>query len=236
MSATSTRTHYAHALTDNTIVIFTSDHGDYAADYGLQRKGVGLPECLVRVPLSFCGPGIRPHPSPRDEFVSLVDIMPTLCEATGAEIPYGVQGRSLWPLLTGQSDGGEEFRSIYVELGFGGLPYDEHERPPLHFPYDGPEFDELNSVTQSGNLKMVRMGRWKLLFDMQGHGELYDLERDPGELHDLFGDLTYRAVRCEMVEELLRWTIRTEDPLPTAAYVPKRAPHNWYMIHRETEA
>ncbi len=224
-----------HGLADDTIFIFTSDHGDYAADYGLQRKGVGLPESLVRVPLFFRGPGIMPSPGPRGEFVSLVDIMPTLCAAIGAESPYGVQGRSLWPLLTGQADGGDEFRSMYAELGFGSLHYGEHERPPLHFPYDDVEFDELNSVTQSGNLKMVRMGRWKLLFDMQGRGEMYDLEHDPGELRDLFDDPAHRAVRAELVEELLRWTIRTEDPLPSAAYLPKRPPHNWYTLGRERE-
>lgn len=218
----------ARDLLDNTILIFTSDHGDYAADYGLQRKGVGLPECLVRVPLFVCGPGIRQNDTPRDDFVSLVDIMPTLCEATGAEIPYGVQGRSLWPMLMGAPYPPAEFRSIYAELGFGGLHYGEHERPPLHYPYEGSEFDELNSVTQSGNLKMARMGRWKLLFDMLGHGELYDIQDDPGELHDLFGDPAYRDVRMELLEELLKWTIRTEDDLPSAAYTAKRAPRNWY--------
>jgi len=224
-----------HGMLDNTIVIFTSDHGDYAADYGLQRKGVGLPECLVRVPLFFCGPGIIETPVPRTDFVSLVDIMPTLCEATGVPIPYGVQGRSLWPMLTGQAYPKEEFHSIYAELGFGGLHYGEHERPPLHFPYDGTVFDELNSVTQSGNMKMVRMGQWKLTFDMLGQGELYDVEHDSGELHNLFDDLAYRDVRVQLVEELLRWTIRTEDDLPSANYVPKRAPRNWYALGATTD-
>ena len=149
----------ALGLRDNTLFIFTSVLGYYAGDYGLQRKGVELPECLVRVPLLFAGPGVAANDAPRDDFVSLVDLMPTLCEMVGAQIPYGVQGRSLWPLLTGQEYPRDEFRSIYAEAGFGGLPYDEDERPPLHFPYEGPRLDELNSVTQSGNLKMVRKGR-----------------------------------------------------------------------------
>src|SRR5207245_1930039 len=101
----------------------------YAGDYGLQRKGVGLPECLVRIPLLFRGPGIPPQAALREEFVSLVDLMPTLCEMLGAEIPYGVQGRSLWPLLTGQAYPAAEFRSIYAEAGFGGLPYGEGGTP-----------------------------------------------------------------------------------------------------------
>ena len=211
-------------LQDDTLFIFTSDHGDYAGDYGLQRKGVGLPECLVRVPLLFAGPGVQ-NGALRDEFVSLIDVMPTLCEMTGSEIPYGVQGRSLWPLLSGGKYLPHDFRSIYAELGFGGEFYGEDERPPLHFDYDGPSCDELNSVTQSGKLKMVRMGRWKLLFDHTGHGELYDVEADPVELNDLYNNPDYRDMRLQMIEELLKWTIRSEDDLPQGNYVPKRAAH-----------
>jgi arylsulfatase A-like enzyme len=117
----------------------------------------------------------------------------------------------------------DAFRSIYAEHGFGGLPYDEDERPPLHFAYDGPTFDELNSVTQSGNLKMVRKGRWKLLFDNTGRGELFDLEADPAELTNLWNDSVCRDMRQELVEELLLWTVRTEDDLPGGAYTPKCA-------------
>ncbi len=215
-------------LLQDTIIIFTSDHGDYAGDYGLQRKGVGMPECLIRVPLLFMGPGIVAESSLRDDFVSLVDIMPTLLEVLGEEIPYGVQGRSLWPMLTGGGYPKEEFRSIYAELGFGGLHYVETDTPELHFPSDKPYFDELNCVTQSGNAKMVRMGKWKLVFDMMGRGQLYDVDSDPGELDNLFEDPSLREVRLEMVEELLTWTIRTEDDLPGGAYIPKRAERNWY--------
>ena len=217
----------AEGLRDNTLLIFCSDHGDYAGDYGLQRKGAGLPECLIRVPLIVNGPDVRPGITV-DDLVSLVDVMPTICELLGSEIPFGVQGRSLWPMLTGDPYPTGEFASVFAELGFGGLPWGEDERPPLHFPYDGSSFDELNSVTQSGNLKMVRTGRWKLLFDVLGRGELYNLETDPGELRDLWDDPHHRDVRQQMVELLLRWTIRAQDDLPLAAYTPKRLPHNWH--------
>lgn len=214
-------------LRENTLIVFASDHGDYAGDYGLQRKGVGLPECLVRVPFLFHGPGIVPRRFAQ-ECVSLVDLMPTLCEMIGAQIPFGVQGRSLWPLLTGRDYPREEFRSVYAEVGFGGLFYGEDERPPLHFPYEGPTFDELNSVTQSGNLKMVRMGEWKMTFDLEGDGALYHLTTDPAEQADRWDDPACRDVRQQMTEELLRWSIRTEDDLPGGRYVPKRSPHNWH--------
>ena len=223
----------AEGIRDNTLLIFLADHGDYAGDYGLQRKGVGMPSASVRVPLIMAGSGITTHPSARTDFVSLVDLFPTLCEMLGVEIPFGVQGRSLWPMLTGGDYPAEEFRSIYAESGFGGLPYTADDDPPLHFPADGQSFDELNSFTQSGNTKMVRMGSWKLLYDVLGRGELYDLSRDPAELHNRFDDPVVSQVRMQMVEELLTWTIRTEDDLPHAQYIPKRVAHNWHAPYRE---
>ena len=212
---------------DNTVLIFLSDHGDYAGDHGLQRKGAGLPECLVRVPLIITGPGIEPGNNATD-FVSLVDIFPTLCEALGQDIPFGVQGRSLWPMLTGAPYPEAEFSSIYSELGIGSLPYTAEERPELHFPYEGPVIDELNSVTQSGNLKMVRKGNWKLLFDVMGVGQLYDLDADPGELDNLYDRPDHAAVRTDMLQTLLTWCIRTDDSLPRAKYIPKVPAHGWY--------
>src|SRR5262249_44469172 len=158
-----------------------------------------------------CGPGVAPQPANREAHVTLVDVLPTVCDALGLETPYGVQGRSLWPLLAGAGYPREVFRSAYVELGYGGLPYGEAERPPLHCEYGGPRFDELNTVTQSGTVKCVRQGRWKLTADMVGNGQLFDLESDPAELRNRYHDPALKEVRAALTEELLRWTIRTED-------------------------
>ncbi len=225
----------ASGLRENTVIIFVADHGDYAGDYGLQRKGAGMPECLVRVPFLISGPGIAPRARARMDFVSLVDIFPTICEMVGEEIPVGVQGRSLWPMLTGASYPTEEFRSVYAESGFGGLPYTEDDAYPLHFSHEGQSFDELNSFTQSGNTKMVRMGQWKLLYDVLGRGELYDLSRDRAELNNRYDDPALANIRSRLLEELLTWTIRTEDDLPNAQYVAKRDKHNWYAPYRQEE-
>lgn len=213
---------------DDTVLIFMSDHGDYAGEYGLQRKGVGLPEVLTRVPLVFQGPGIVASETMRDAFVSLVDVFPTICDMLDIPIPDGVQGRSLWPILAGESFPADEFRSVYAELGVGGIHYTADERPPLHFPYEGASFDCLNSVTQSGNLKMVRMGDWKLTLDSQGNGEMYDLAADPMELDNRFGAAELGDRQLELTTELLRWTIRTEDDLPGGRYVQNRPERNWF--------
>lgn len=217
----------AIGLADNTIVVFTADHGDYFGDYGLQRKGAGMPEVLMRVPFVVSGPGVAARDNQTD-LVSLADLFPTLCEAVGQPIPYGVQGRSLWPMLTGAAYPSEEFASVFAERGYGGLPYGQSDRPELHFPYEGTRYDELNSVTQSGTSRMVRLGRWKLVYDISGDGELYDLDTDPMELTNRWADPELLDVRAELTERLLWWSIRAVDDLPLADYVPRRAPHNWH--------
>lgn len=212
---------------EDTVFVFLADHGDYFADYGLQRKGAGLAECLVRIPMVVSGAGVRTDDNATD-FVSLVDILPTMCDLVGAEIPLGVQGRSLLPILAGEDYPSEEFSTGYAEVGFGGVPWADGERPPVPFDYDkGREFNELNSFTQSGNAKMVRRGDWKLVMDSTGRGELYRLTDDPAELANRWDDPDCRSLREQLLVDLLRWTIRTEDDLPSGVHVPKRLPHNW---------
>ncbi len=210
------------------------DHGDYLMDYGLGRKGVGLFECLTRIPMVWSGHGIRPSAVGSSAFTSMADVMPTLCEAVGAEIPRGVQGRSLRPLLLqGEAYPREEFRSIYSEVGVGGLYGVAYSSVP--------GTDTLNLVTQSGIEKMVRMGDWKLIYDMMGYGQLYHLPSDPCELKNLFGQPSAAKEQMQLLAELLMWTIRSQDSLPTGPQSrhyqttwPRK--HNWYAPYRHGNA
>lgn len=217
----------------NTVVLYMADHGDFFCDYGLERKGVELPEVLTRIPMTWAGWNIRPQ-AQLPAFVSTADVLPTICEAIGAEIPFGAQGRSLWPMLTGQAYPKQEFESIYSEVGFGGLNYGPGDSIPSSTGQGRgsgdfiPTYDELNTVTQCGTMKMVRSGDWKIVFDMMGTGQIYNVARDPYELHNLWDAPEAAAVKPGLMTELLRWTIRTQDDLPRADYVPKRAPHGWY--------
>jgi arylsulfatase A-like enzyme len=167
--------------------------------------------------------------------------MPTLCEAIGVPLPDGVQGRSLWPLLCGKPYPKAEFESVYGEQGFGGLHYVEGDT--LVDPEDdglrrGVSFDCLNSRSQSGTMRMLRKGRYKLVMDMQGRGQLYDLERDPVELDNLYGQgapgSALAEVERELLAELLAWTLRTQDPLPLPRrrYVIKSDPRNYWSPYR----
>ena len=221
-------------LPENTIIVILSDHGDFVGEYGLMRKGPEVPEPLVRIPLQFVGPGIKPRKS--NAHVSIADLMPTLCEAVGIGLPDGVQGSSLWPMLMGGDE--TEFESAYVEQGFGGKHYTgEEDLQPTEDGLtpasdwsdtsdmsDWGAVDCLNSWTQSGTIRMVRKGDWKLVFDMDGRGQLYDLKADPSELGNLYDKPELIEKRSELLAELLKWRLSVEDPLPLPRkrYVFKR--------------
>jgi arylsulfatase A-like enzyme len=228
----------AQGLRDTTLLLFTSDHGDFAGEYGLMRKGPEMPELLMRIPLLFLGPCVAAREGPHPAHVSLCDILPTLCEAVGAEMPQGVQGRSLWPLLTGQDYPEREFESAYGEQGFGGLHYAADAEWPYENTYiqgpQGPTFDCLNAVSQSGAMRMIRKGDWKLVMDMQGRGQLYRLADDPFELRNLFGQPEHAAVERQLLADLLAWTLRAQDPLPLPRqrYAMKTDPRNFWAPYR----
>ncbi len=206
----------AKNLRDDTIVIFLSDHGDYVGEYGLMRKGAELPEVLCRIPFFFVGPGIQESDKPHPAHITIADLMPTICEAIGLALPDGVQGRSLWALLTGKDYPEAEFDSAYMEHGFGGLHYSEDDDfdPNEDGLHPGIGFDELNGCSQSGTMRALRKGDWKLIFDMQERGQLYNLADDPVELVNLYDHPDYADVQSKMLASLLGWTLRAQDPLP----------------------
>lgn len=230
----------SYGLGDNTLFIILSDHGDYCGEYGLIRKGSGVAESLTRIPMIWSGYGIKPQSKPMDAHVSIVDIFPTLCSVVGAEIPVGVQGRSLWPMLKGDDYPCEEFSSIMVEQGYGGEDFTVDE--PLTFEEAGScktdvegSFDGLNPWTQSGSLRMVRKGDWKLAMDNNGRGELYNLKEDPSEINNLFDNKKYVSEQLDLLKDLLIWNVRLQDPLPVPRrqYPFKRNPYNYHKIYNE---
>lgn len=223
-------------LRKRTLLIVTSDHGDYFGEYGLVRKGAEVPEVLSRVPLLINGPGIAGRKGPHPAHVSLADVFPTVCGMLDTELPPGVQGRDLWPMLTGRDYPADEFTSAYVEQGMGGLPYEAADVPdPMPGTgIPGTIFDELNAVTQSGQCRMVRSGDWKIVAGTLGDTRLYHLPSDPYEVHDLSRDPRHAGRHAELLRELSTWTLRAQDPLPLPAkgYERKTDPHNYLAPYR----
>ncbi|MBN9391091.1 MAG: sulfatase-like hydrolase/transferase [Chloroflexi bacterium] len=221
-------------LRENTLVVFMADHGDFVGEYGMLRKGPEMPEVLMRIPFFAVGPGVEANPLPHPAFVSLVDLLPTLCEFTGVGLPKGVQGKSFWPLLSGQDYPPGEFASVYGEQGVGGLHYTEDDvtevQPGLPTSKTG-AFDCLNSCSQSGLLRMVRKGEWKLVLDMQGRGQFFNLADDPFELNNLWGKADYIREQTELLTELAVKMMQAVDPLPIPAsgYTRKVNPRNYWV-------
>ena len=222
-------------LRENTLVIFLSDHGDYVGEYGLIRKGADLPEILCRIPMAMQGPGVKPQGLRSDVCVSLVDLLPTLCDMLGVEVPFGVQGKSILPLMQGRSDyPAGEYDVAYSESGFSGLYWDERDGLTLQAEgacKDGyATFDCLNTWTQCGQVRMVRKGDWKVQADMMGSVYLYNLASDPLEQHNLADDPQYAQVKADMLTELTAAILKAQDPLPVPhfRYRTKCHPRGWW--------
>lgn len=203
---------------DNTIVIYLSDHGEFAGEYGLPRKGVDLPELLTHIPMLFRGPGITPQGAQTTHFTNIVDILPTLCDCIDAPVPFGCQGKSITPLLANKDIPKKEFDIAYSESGFSGLYWDNNDEFKLDdeigFLLKTGRFDCLNTWSQSGDVRMIRKGAFKLQYDMMGTGYLYNVETDPFELTNLWANQDYISIQTDLLKELLAMTLRTSDPLP----------------------
>lgn len=185
-----------------------------------------MPECLMRIPLFFSGSSAVVAQT-RDELVSIVDLLPTLCEVVGQPIPPGVQGRSLAPLLRGEPSPPGEFDSIYAERGYGGMTAAAADRPELHFPYEGRSFDELNAMTQSGRTTMLRYRNDKLLAHRDGRGELCDLDADPNRGGQPLRRPSVRlGARGAQLASGAVEAPRAHD-LPIGEYAVRTAKHNW---------
>ena len=177
---------------ENTIIIFTSDHGEMLGDHGMYFKGPFFYEPVIHVPLIISSPGLIPPGRRSKALVELVDLAPTLLDACGMDRYPGMQGRSLWPMLTGQVSLDTHREDIYCE---------HYEASAF---YDPPAFTT-----------MVRSENHKLAV-YHGHewGELYDLEADPNETVNLWDDPTYAPVKLAMMRRLVDRMAETIDPLP----------------------
>ncbi|MGI8912333.1 MAG: sulfatase family protein [Chloroflexota bacterium] len=188
-------------LRDNTLVIFTSDHGEMLGDHGLLLKGPMLFEGAVRVPLILRWPGHLPAGERRSELVQWLDLCPTVLEAASLPPLPGSQGESLLPLA--QGEGGWTRDWALCEYRNSGHPYD----PPV--------------LTT-----MLRHDRYKLIVHhgppatTRLHtGELYDLLTDPREMQNLWDQPSHRQTRAELQELLLDVLVATEDRAqPREAY------------------
>jgi arylsulfatase A-like enzyme len=204
-------------LAENTIVLFTSDHGDYAGEHRLLGKSNAFYDCLTRVPMILSWPGRLAGGEIRDELVSLVDVMPTILGLLGIEVPSAVQGQAMPGALP---DAPTARQAIFAEYGAGGPAVtlaDVNRLPPEARAGNG--WPLLRQREAQGHGKMVRTARWKYVHDVTGEvDELYDLDADPWELVNLASRPEHAGTIAEMRQHLLDWLLTTEDAFPVPLY------------------
>ncbi len=200
--------HLDHAgLRENTLVFFTSDHGDYQGDHGLLTKSPALYDCLVRIPFIVSQPGTIPTGVRSDALANAVDIMPTCLAAAGLPCPDTVQGRDLLPLLHGRTASIRDV--VFSEYGIPeGPPCREAELQGGER-FVNPGRDDLpwegNPLALAGRIRMARTREWKLIEEIGGTNELYDLIHDPNELVNLYGHPDRSAIQKQLTAALQEW-------------------------------
>ncbi|MGE0378265.1 MAG: sulfatase [Planctomycetaceae bacterium] len=196
-------------VAENTIVVFSSDHGDQLLEHGLMGKNCFF-EASIRVPLIIRYPDTV-RPGVNHELVESVDVLPTLIELAGLPEPYENQGRSLVPLIAESERAYEPREAVFSE----------NVIPEVITSGDDIEFEFQKGLGIKGirhpDAKMVRTNRWKYVYYPEGYAELYDLEADPQEMHNLAGEPEFAEVESFMQERLLYW-------LTTAAETDQIAP------------
>jgi uncharacterized sulfatase len=174
-------------LSDSTIVIFTSDHGDYLGNHGLWWKGLPVYEDMQRIPFIVRHPQCRTRGARSTAFQSTVDISPSVLAALQTPTPAGMQG--VCQLEAWQD--AEASARTWAMCEFR--------------PTEGPFMQ-----------KTFMYDRWKLvLYHNRAYGELYDLQADPDLYRNLWDSADHRDVRCHLIREFISAEMEKDGVLRT---------------------
>ncbi|TDE09855.1 sulfatase [Jiangella asiatica] len=169
-------------LAGETLVVFTTDHGHFLGQHGLTAKGPFHYEDLIRIPMLARYPGRIPAGSQVTALQSLIDLAPTFLRAAGLPVPGDMQGVDQLDVWCGTREPAREH--VLVE--------NRHQPTAVHI---RTYVDERYKMT---------------LYRDQPAGELFDLQRDPGELRNLFDDPSHAELRAEVSHRFLNAEIRRE--------------------------
>jgi choline-sulfatase len=193
-------------LSENTLVIYSSDHGDHVGERGFWGK-LTLYDESVKIPLIISWPGVLPENERRSQIVNLVDIGPTILEALNAPSLPNAQGHSFLSV-------GIDKSSHWINQTFS-----EYCTDGMHAKWLG-----LTPVQQ----RMVRYEEWKLIYYHGDRPQLFNLEKDPTETMDLAEDEKSKSVRDALVEMVLsNWEPKLIAAEMTAKYSDKKILSAW---------
>lgn len=174
-------------LAENTLIVFTSDHGHFYGHHGLTAKGAFHYEDMIRVPMIVSQPGKVPQGVVSDALQSLVDYAPSFLSACGLDIPHAMTGIDQTDVWYGER---ESIRDHCIV---------ENHHDPL-----------------TVHLKTYVEDRYKLtVYYQRDYGELFDLEADPKETNNLWNDPNAQALKSELINKLLFAEMGKESiPMP----------------------
>ena len=176
---------------DNTLIIFTSDHGETLGDHGLIQKGCRFYEGLVRVPLIFSWPGHVKAGVRSDALIELRDIAPLLLELAGVDVPERMEAKSLVPMLSG------------------------NQAPDEHRDFVRSEYYNALDQADATFATMYRNRQYKLVvYHGHGLGELYDLQEDPNEFDNLWDSPDHVAVKLDLIQRSFDASMLSMDKGP----------------------
>ena len=185
-------------LRENTLIIFTSDHGEMLGDHGLLLKGCRFYEGLVRIPLIISWPGKVKQGLVSNALVELIDIVPTIAELLDLG-HFWMQGKSLLPILEGSAPA--NFHKSFVRT-------EHYDVLNMFAPYE-PEKNTPDYAT------MYRDEQYKLVnYHNLEYGELYDLTADPNEFLNLWESKQHRTIKFELIKKSFDASMVITDPGP----------------------
>jgi arylsulfatase A-like enzyme len=182
-------------LDQETVVVFTSDHGDFMGDHQLLLKGALHYRGLVRVPFIWSDPNVESHGLVNRGICGTLDIAKTILTRAGLQGHNGIQGANLMQAVNGG------------ETGHNSLIIEEHQRRG----YMGfkNNFRARSLITEKERLTLYEGVDW---------GELYDFTKDPDEMNNLWIDPSFQTRRHELTEVLVRKMMELADSSPLATH------------------
>ena len=207
-------------LMENTLVIFFSDHGMYAGDFGLVDINQNtFDDVLTRVPLVIKPPAGHTVASPvHDAMVELVDLSATILDYADIELDWPQFGRSLRPLIDGSASTHRD--AVFCE---GGRLHGERQAMELEYPPGHQDPTDLyyprlslqaGNGPEHGKAVMCRTRDWKYVYRLYEDDELYDLRTDPGEVSNRITDPDLAPIITELRNRTLQFMVSTADAVP----------------------
>lgn len=199
---------------DHSSIFVFSDHGDYTGDYGIAEKVQNCFENpITNIPLIIKPASQFPCVPRRSQaLVELVDLCETVCDMTGIQTEYVQFGRSLLPVLAGSETHKD---AVFCE---GGRIHGETWAMEQGHGPASPYYPRLSLQCQEGpqhtKATMIRMGNLKYVKRLYEKDELYDLEKDPLELHNIIDDENYAMEVLKMKDRMLTFYQETGDIVP----------------------